>query len=139
MRVCASQEQANKMSDPFGDDESDLNVDAFVLLAIDESRALCFGEAGADAATAAAAAAGPAAGPGDAAEAAWRAASAGASGAQAAAETRAGPAQAQAAATAAATATVEVKASECTEDPDQVTELEPELGLYVHRARGSSS
>ena len=37
------------MSDPFGDDESDLNVDALVLLALEESRALCFDEEAADA------------------------------------------------------------------------------------------
>ena len=31
-------ELANKMSDPFGDDESDLNVDAFLNTAVEESR-----------------------------------------------------------------------------------------------------
>ena len=34
--------QANKMSDPFGEDESDMNTGAFVLASLDESRALCF-------------------------------------------------------------------------------------------------
>ena len=31
-------ELANKMADPFGDDESDLNVDAFLNTAVEESR-----------------------------------------------------------------------------------------------------
>ena len=35
-------ELANKMSDPFGDDESDLNIDAFLNTALNDSRRLVF-------------------------------------------------------------------------------------------------
>ena len=55
------------MSDPFGDDETDLNAEALVLLALDESRALCFAPPRTDDGPAR-----PCACPGADAEAAWR-------------------------------------------------------------------
>ena len=34
VRACGAQEQANNMSDPYGDDDSDLSTDAFVNQAL---------------------------------------------------------------------------------------------------------
>jgi hypothetical protein len=67
------QEQANKMSDPFGDDETDLNADALLHLALEESRALCFAPHPDDDPPPPAGAAAAAASPGAAAAAAWAA------------------------------------------------------------------